>query len=253
MRLLTLGDSHAIYSFAGVAEAKIYHACTITMHRAARDGIWSVVPSNCKFKTGDFVILSFGEIDGRAHIKRVAIRNGRSIVEEVDDLCARFAVALKKFEKTCPAKIVLSCIVPYQPHYLDNGTDDDIETRIREAKVIQDRMNHHLSKMGYPFIDFRKYFANPDGSMVFTMGDFRSHIDSRQSLPVVDEIRKTLNIDVSFAEPPWPAKPRREPLPAKKRLWHFCKEIIKLPEKILLRPIKRAIRKKRGNTPKARR
>lgn len=246
MRLLTLGDSHAIYNFAGVAEAKIYHAGTVTMHRAARDGIWSLVPRNCKFRTGDYVILSFGEIDGRAHIKRVAVRNGRSITEEVDELCARFAVALEEFKTTCPATIALSCIVPYQPHYLDNGTDDDLVTRIREARLIQDRMNLHLSNMGYPFIDFRKYFSNPDGSMVFTMGDYRSHIDSRHSLPVVDEIRKTLSINVSFAEPPWPAKDRREPQPLTKRLWRFCKDIIKLPEVILLRQVKRAIRKNRS-------
>ena len=148
MTLMTLGDSHSLFSFAGVANAKIFWRGPVTMHRAARDGIASLIPRNCRPKSGDVLILSFGEIDSRTHIPRLARANGRPTSEETDLLLDRFEEALRHFLATCPAIVALSCIVPFNAAFLEPqwyGSDD--ECRV-DVKAIRDRMNARMAAMG---------------------------------------------------------------------------------------------------------
>jgi len=210
MTLMTLGDSHSLFSFAGVSGAKIYWRGPVTMHRAARDGIASLVPRNCRPNAGDVLILSFGEIDSRTHIPRLARANGRPTSEEADLLLGRFEQALRHFRARCPATVALSCIGPYNPAFLEPqwyGSDE--ECRV-DAKAIRDRMNARLATMGVPFIDFRAGYTLPDGSIDAAYSDDNVHIDARHSEPVLAALRATLSGDFRFREPPWPPHPLAE-------------------------------------------
>ncbi|WP_432283796.1 SGNH/GDSL hydrolase family protein [Aminobacter sp. BA135] len=207
MTLMTLGDSHSLFSFAGVADAKIYWRGPITMHRAARDGIASLVPKNCRPKAGDVLILSFGEIDSRTHIPRLARANTRPTSEETDLLLDRFEQALLRFRARCPAIVALSCIVPFNPAFLEPqwyGSDE--ECRV-DVKAIRDRMNARMAAMDVPFVDFRAGYALPDGSIAAAFSDDNVHIDARHSEPVLAALRAALPGDFSFREPPWPPHP----------------------------------------------
>ncbi|MGR6466206.1 hypothetical protein [Rhizobium sp. PAMB 3182] len=241
MRLLILGDSHSIYSFAGIAEAKIYHCGPVTMHRAARDGIWSLLPKNCRLRNDDILILSLGEIDSRMHVKSQALRRGLPIEVVVDDLCNRFSHTLKEFRKECTTVVSLSCIIPFNPRFELYGTEDDIDTRITEERIIRDRMNMLMSEMGVPFIDFRSHFSNRNGSLITEMGDGACHIDTRQSKPVSEAVNSTLGIKTTFVAPAWPPKNRAEPYYTSYSQW--AKAIAKTPEKQVWRPIIRLLRK----------
>jgi hypothetical protein len=242
MKLFTLGDSHSIYSFAGIAEAKIFHCGPVTMHRAAKDGIWSLVPKNCRLRNGDMLILSFGEIDSRMHIKKRALHLDLSLETIVDDLCLRFDKALTRFQRECKATVSLSCIVPFNPDFADYGANDDRETRVIEERIIRRRMNMLMSEMGVPFIDFRSHFSNEDGSIVATMCDGACHIDTRQSKPVADAVSSTLGINTTFAAPDWPPKKRVEPYHVSYSQW--AKSIGKKPEKYILRPVMQAAKRR---------
>lgn len=87
-----------MFNFGGVAEAKIYRAPGVPMHRAARDGLASLVPSNCYPGTNDILVLSLGEIESQAQIPKHARLNGRSTLEEVDAFCDRLALLRKSLK-----------------------------------------------------------------------------------------------------------------------------------------------------------
>ena len=202
MKLMTLGDSHSLFNFAGVAEARIYWRGPVTMHRAARDGIASLVPKNCRPTSSDILILSLGEIDSRVHIPRVVKSNGTTSIEEVNALCDRFKIALNIFRKRCPARIALSCLVPFNPEYLCYEYYPDADTCLSDAKRVRHQMNARMSEMGIPFIDFQASYSNADGSVRKEFSDGNVHIDPRQPQAVLNAIADTLGIEVNRRSPP---------------------------------------------------
>lgn len=204
MSLITLGDSHSLFSFAGIAEAKIYWRGPRTMHRAARDGIASLVPKNCRPASGDVLVLSFGEIDSREHVGRIARQNGRSSIEEADALCDRFQIALDRFKAKCPARLALACIGPFNPAYLEYAGYENEEACRADVKAIRDRMNDRMAGMGVAFVDFRASYSNPDGSIIPSLSDNNVHIDPRHSEPVLAALKKAVGGEFSLRQPPWP-------------------------------------------------
>lgn len=204
MTLMTLGDSHSLYSFAGVAEAKIYWRGPVTMHRAARDGISSLVPKNCRPINSDVLVLSFGEIDSRTHVARVARQNGRSSMDEADALCDRFQLALDRFKAKCPARLALACIGPFNPAYLEYEGYETEDACRADVKAIRNRMNVRMAAMGVAFVDFRAGYSNPDGSIIPAFSDDNVHIDPRHSEPVLAALRTTVGGQFNLRQPPWP-------------------------------------------------
>lgn len=234
VRLVALGDSHSLYSFAGVSGVKIYWRGPVTMHRAARDGIASLIPKNYRPTKNDVLILSFGEIDCRAHLAKQAKLKLRSVVEETDDLCNRYTEALNNFKITFPGKIALCCIIPVNVESLDSQSPNEFAFSFSEAVAIRKQMNERLSNMGFAFIDFRKYFDSGDGSIVPAFSDSDVHIDSRHSRPIIDALKASLGVMCSPRTPPWPwpkamAEPEYKPL-AKR----FGKSVERVGKKILL-------------------
>jgi hypothetical protein len=228
--LIALGDSHALYNFAGVADAKIFWLGPVTMHRAARDGIRVLIPKNCRPNKGDFFVLSFGEIDCRAHVKRQSVLKETDTIEEVDNLCARFEAALTEFKATCRANICLMSVGPYNPEFLDCSAYDSPEECRQDAKAIRDRINQRLSQMGYPFIDYRDAFSNADGSIKSDMSDGNVHIDHRLSEPILTALNLVTGVSYASRIPPWPyprslnEPPYVHPLKLlQKRLLHFTR------------------------------
>jgi len=217
MRLISLGDSHSLFSFAGVDGVKIYWRGPVTMHRAARDGLLSLIPKNYRATSKDILILSFGEIDCRAHLVKQARRNGRSAVQEADILCDRYYEALKRFSSGFPGKLALSCIIPLNINTLDTCDYNDIEACLADAVAVRRRMNERLEAMGFPFVDFREFFDAGNGTIIQERSDFDAHIDSRLSQPVIDAIRSSLSVECLPRIPPWPwpkalAEPEYKPL-----------------------------------------
>lgn len=203
MALLTLGDSHALFCYAGVADARIYWRGPVTMHRVARDGISSIVPGNFKPSRDDVVLLSFGEIDCRAHIPKIASVRQTSTRAETLTLCDRFEKAFVKFSKRCPARLAISCVVPPSKEGLLTEYYRGAEECLEDAIAIRDIMNHRLSGIA-PLIDFRDSFRSVDGSLLPEMSDGLMHIDSRKSQPVIAALNSAMGTAYTSIEPKWP-------------------------------------------------
>lgn len=233
MTLISLGDSHALYNFAGIAEAKIFWCGPVTMHRAARDGIWSLVPRNYRARDTDLIILSFGEIDSRAHLKKQAVRNGRDSLDEARILMDRFEKALGVFRATCKAQIGLSCILPFNPALLEceyYATRDECEA---DARRLRRYMNERLSKMGVVFVDFREAFSNGDGTLKLDMSDRNVHIDPRCAQLVIDALKTITGQQFTYEAPPSPDPRSRAEPPYRSPLKQL---------QLLTRPIRRALK-----------
>lgn len=203
MTLLTLGDSHALFCYAGVADARIFWRGPITMHRVARDGIRSIVPGNCNPQENDVLVLSFGEIDCRVHIPKIASAKQTTTKFETLALCDRFERSFTAFTAKSRSRVALSCIIPPAPVGFATEFYRSEEECIEDAIVIRDMMNHRLSQMA-PLIDFRKNFVADDGKLSADRWDGSVHIDSRVSQPVVDAINKVMNTDYTATVPVWP-------------------------------------------------
>jgi hypothetical protein len=214
-RLLIVGDSHSVYIFSGVAEAKIYHIPGVTMHRAARDGIGSVIPAECRPRQGDYIVLSLGEIDSRAQLPKHAKANKTSVIEEAESLCNRFEASLNDFRKTCPAQLALCCITPFNPYTLSYDFYTNPEDAVADAKSIRAHINNRLRNMGVPFLDVRPHFSNPDGSLVPSKSDGHLHLDARISAPMLDELYAAFGVLFTPMDPPWPTVFQRAEIPVK--------------------------------------
>lgn len=201
--LFTLGDSHSLWNFAGVDGAKIFWRGPITMHRAARDGIKILVPRNCKPKSGDILVLSFGDIDCRAHIAKQAAAQGTTTEVQVDLLCDRFEVAVERFRKRCRATLAISCILPPARVGLPIEYYPSEEACFEDAKAIRERMNHRLSRIA-PLIDFREYFTDGAGALKLCVSDTGIHIDSRNAQPVADALNDAFHVSFRTIVPTWP-------------------------------------------------
>lgn len=204
MQLLIVGDSHSVSSFAGVAEAKIHHVSGVTMHRAARDGIKSIIPENWRPTESDILVFSLGEIDSRAQIPKHARLNGRSTLEETDALCDRFEVALDVFRESCPAKMAICCIAPFNPYMLAHEFYNSSDEATDDARNIRNRMNVRLQNMGVHFLDVRPHFSNPDGTLIPSKSDGNVHLDPRISGPMIKELHSVFGQSFSPTTPPWP-------------------------------------------------
>ena len=202
-RIVTLGDSHALFSFAGVGDAIILWRGPVTMHRAARDGLASLMPSMLYYvpRRGDTLILSFGEIDCREHIPRVARRNGTTPEHEIDALCDRFSSAVEAFRRRYPGRIAISSVPPHLQGIRPSGLEEGAEDHDARQVVLRRRMNDRLRGLGLPFIDFTAAFETPEGLMRPDLGDGFCHILPARSEPVVAALA-AVGLPATFAPPP---------------------------------------------------
>lgn len=203
MPLLTLGDSHALFCYAGVADARIYWRGPVTMHRVARDGISSIVPGNFKPSRDDVVVLSFGEIDCRAHIPKIASGRQTSTRAETLALCDRFEKAFVQFAKKYPARLAISCVIPPSKEVLLTEYYRSADECFEDAIAIRNVMNDRLSGIA-PLIDFRDSFRSVDGGLLPEMSDGLMHIDSRKSQPIVAALNSAMGTAYTSIEPKWP-------------------------------------------------
>lgn len=203
MALLTLGDSHALFCYAGVAGARIYWRGPVTMHRASRDGIPSLVPKNCRPEVADILVLSFGEIDCRVHIPKIAHLRRTTTKAETLVLCDRFGKAFERFSKKSQCRLAISCIIPPTRLALPTEYYRSEEECFEDALTIRDMMNSRLSQIA-PLIDFRENFKTESGELRADMSDGNIHVDSRRSQPVVDAINIVMNTSFTTVAPIWP-------------------------------------------------
>lgn len=180
------------------------------MHRAARDGIRSLLPRFPMLTSRDTLVLVYGEVDCRAHIPRLAIKNNRPAIEEADILLDRYALAVSAFRTR--ANVALCCVPPFNPAYEEYEGSQEIRAHV----------NKRLAALGRPFIDYRPEVMMPDGSMSPDYTDNNVHIHPQKAQPVIDAINRALGVGVVFSLPPYPPNSRAYRSP-----WKKCTQAIR--------------------------
>ncbi|MBG6174928.1 lysophospholipase L1-like esterase [Labrenzia sp. EL_208] len=239
-----------MYTFAGVAEVKLYWIGPVTMHRVARDGIASVVPNYLKLTSNDIVILCFGEIDCRWHIRKQGKKNDTSSIEEVDILTARYAKAVAEFQRQTRATVALSCVTPFVRPNVRCDLYKSRDECLTDTKNIRERMNRNLAVLGYPFVDFFHEVSAPDGAFLPDFSDGYCHLDSRRSEPVRKALEGLFLARFTHRDPPWPhprALVEKAPVSKTRRLRKAIQHLLK--SLVLKLPWIRAFRKIHKSAP----
>ncbi len=106
------GDSHS-RMFTGFPNTKIHHLGPVTMHRAGRDNQKLISLNKFNVRKSDIVVMVFGEIDMRCHIKKIAEKANKSPDIIIQDLVNRFGLGVQTITKSLnPHQVVICEIIP---------------------------------------------------------------------------------------------------------------------------------------------
>lgn len=177
MRLAVFGDSHAETLFAAFPSVDIYWIGPVTMHRIGRDGIASMLTTRWGFRrfkkhilrSYDHVFLSFGEIDCREHIVRIAQKNSVDTGVVIDDLTERYLDAVDAYFGVCRIPVVV-CVPPVTP-YADTTEQKDLRDRVNAVLAMK------CESRGISFLDYRRTAPLEDRRIAEGHHDGNVHFD----------------------------------------------------------------------------
>jgi hypothetical protein len=198
-RLLVIGDSHAPISYGGVAGAEIYWLGAVTMHRVARDGLTRLLIEKrrwVRWSSVELAVLSFGEIDCRAHVQKIAAASNRTAFEVVDDLASRFLSSISHHPHK--AKLAVSCVVPPVVGPDEQGA---VVEQVAIRRRLNNRLAHGCRRAGLGFVDYYDVYALPDGSMNPALSDGNVHVNYYRSQPVADALAKVVGRPIPWQRP----------------------------------------------------
>ena len=151
-----IGDSHALYSFGYCRQVDVYWLGPRLMHRVARDGLRSLITNEELGFYGEkylsehtAILLSFGEIDARSHLPKIAVRFGQTLEAAALDLVERFMARMESQALFDWRQVIIPGVVPPSGLYLGAG---EIADQIVIRSVINERLAHHGGRLGYRYM-----------------------------------------------------------------------------------------------------
>jgi hypothetical protein len=187
--IAVVGDSHSLFCFCEIDEARIYWRGPVLMHRVGRDGVASILPRRFPLRRFDGIVFVFGEIDCRVHVARVAARLAISTDAVVDDLVPRYIASIREFRAGYSGRIAISCVIPPAAATLPIAAVMTAAEACLQQVQIRRYMNTLLRRAaaehGLDFVDFYDAFAVDAGEIDPARSDQGVHIDPRQTGPVL--------------------------------------------------------------------
>lgn len=182
----SVGDSHSLFTFAGISRFVRLPAGPVTMHRAGRDGLrgFPLFGDGSGFwpesvlRVGDRVFLSFGSIDCHCHIARQR-EAGRAEEEIVSTLADAYINALLAAQKDGVIYSIVSALPPAPAVRLTRalippaGSDAD---RARYTVALNTALQERASAHGIPFLNVCSRYADTQGMLMHGLSDGRNHI-----------------------------------------------------------------------------
>lgn len=201
MRLCVIGDSHSLFCYCEVAEASIFWLGPDLMHRIARDGLQSVLPRRCKLARFDALVLVFGEIDCRIHVRNIAKRDGKPVADVVEELVARFVTAIGDVQREFAKPIAICCVIPpmsilaLEPGETQEGAR---RNQVGIRCLMNDRLRTLAAGRGIRFIDFYDAYAAKTGELKPSLSDGVVHIGRGQTKAIVDATAACLGVPLTY-------------------------------------------------------
>ena len=163
------GDSHS-KMFRLIDGAVIHHTGTHTMYRIGRDG--GPIELN-HVQPDDICVWTYGEIDCRCHVTRIAELEGRDVPSVCEPLAQCYCAAMLN----APGAVkVIASVMPAgvdETEYLPmHGT---LKERVAATRILNGYLRDQCRRAGIRFLDFHHAFAAPDGSLDCWRSDGKVH------------------------------------------------------------------------------
>ena len=178
------------------------------MHRVGRDKNSILKTHQCKISPNDTVILIFGEIDVRCHVKKIAQRFGISPTEVIDNLANRYFNAIDEcFGKYNLKNMIICEIMPPSIHpklkYFDEVPEGDVtklgypaigtfDERLEYRRLLNTAMEARCAKRNYKFFKYDHLITNEKGALIPELSDANVHLAQKHHYLIHRELRKIL-------------------------------------------------------------
>ena len=180
------GDSHALFSFKNIKlNCKDHHQSAITMFRIGRDNIIINFNENDINSNNDLIVLCYGEIDSRCHVKR-QIDNGVNEDDVIDDLVNKYYLTVISNIKKNYCKIMIVGVIPptrktdYETingrilhEFPFIGSDED---RVRYTGKINKKLKELAELYNYIYFNPYSYYTRDDGTLKYELSDNLVHL-----------------------------------------------------------------------------
>lgn len=183
----SVGDDHAVFGWRRVpvrgSRITTHHLQSWTMHRAARDGIPT---EKMDLKDGDFLILSFGELDCRTNIYKYVDEN-TTYRDIIDEITARYGKELLRLREQHPNVNICVYNVPpparaeyvtKNPNYPAFPFNSTNEERKQYALYMNAKLREFCNTHNFEFIDIYDKCTDKDGFLNLSVADSsKAHMD----------------------------------------------------------------------------
>lgn len=208
-RIRVVGDSHALFGFARVREAKIHWLGPVTMHRLGRDGCFEAV-RHLDIPTGSVVVFCCGEIDVRCHLGRVADESGKPIEHVIRGVVSRYLGSLRQYGEQAGAERVVACAAPPPARSYVTNPDLPEYGPLRDRISIRRRLNDFLraesAELDVEFLEFPNSFEAADGSLKRHLSDGNVHVAPACAHELCRALSRLLSRDLTFEADPMPIR-----------------------------------------------
>ena len=175
------GDSHANASFKNLRlEYRDLHYPSITMFRIGRDNI--IINFNKDMiKKGDFIVISYGEVDCRCHVQR-QIDIGKNEDDVINELVNAYIKTIKNNTLDLEAKVVIVGVIPptsqsdfnEQNHeFPSTGKDED---RVRYTVKVNKLLEELSLENDFIYFNPYSYYTRENGTLKFEFSDNTIHL-----------------------------------------------------------------------------
>jgi len=180
------GDSHAHYSFKNLTlpNNNLWKS-SITMHRIGRDNHIINFVNSANLHNNDIVILAYGEIDCRCHMRR-QVDMGRNEDDIINELVTNYIKTIKNNITAASVKVIIVGIIPptkktdfetYNEPILHDfpflGSDDD---RVRYTSKINNLLEAEAKHNNYIYFNPYSYYTRDDGTLKHELSDLTVHL-----------------------------------------------------------------------------
>ena len=191
-RVYVMGDSHTLV-FQKRAGVMSRHLGPITLNRFGRDGEakdlyktafswprrlrWIPFPAP---KESSTIVLSFGEIDIRAHVDRISRERNMEHSEVIHGLADSAIRGISEIRKMTNARIVFLGPPPPAKHFLDEKfpTGGSLDERVKWMNELKLVLSSHISEIdggAVFFCDLAHRFETADGDLKPEFSDGTVH------------------------------------------------------------------------------
>jgi hypothetical protein len=179
------GDSHAQFSFNGLElQNKNYYESSITMFRVGRDN--TIVNFNIHELTqNDIIVLVYGEVDCRCHIKR-QIDLGKYEDDVIYELVDNYFKTIQNSGLNNNLKIIIVGVIPptnqseyeriNEPIWHEFPFVGSDEERVRFTQKVNILLEEMSNKHNYNYFNPYSYYTREDGTFKHQYSDTTVHL-----------------------------------------------------------------------------